>query len=103
MRIQEMKSGFLHLKKKVENEGQENYFKTPDARNAVIEQSQETGLPAASDCELDEPLWSVVSFDKMEAGGLTYAKAAGLINELDARGVTGLCIVTDEAAARMRR
>lgn len=52
-------------------------------------------------CELDEPSWSVVSFDKCEANGLTYAQAAVLMAELDFHGVAGLCIVTDEAAANV--
>ena len=52
-------------------------------------------------CELDEPRWSVVSFDRREGGGLTYSKAVELLNELDCRKVAGLCIVTDQAAERM--
>jgi hypothetical protein len=51
--------------------------------------------------ELDEPIWSVVSFDRCEASGLTYAAAAQKMAELDARKVSGLCVVTDEAASRI--
>lgn len=51
--------------------------------------------------ELDEPRWSVVSFDKHEAGGLTYSEAMKLMADLDSDGVSGLCIVTDRAAARI--
>ena len=51
--------------------------------------------------ELDLPQWSVVSFDKSEASGLTYAAAAKLMAEKEAAGVYGLCIVTDEAASRI--
>lgn len=51
--------------------------------------------------ELREAIWSVVSFDKCEASGLTYAEAEQKITELDARRVSGLCIVTDETAARI--
>jgi hypothetical protein len=49
--------------------------------------------------ELDMPRWSVVSFDKLEASGLTYDAAAKMMEEKDAAGVYGLCIVTDEAAS----
>ena len=52
--------------------------------------------------ELDTPLWSVVSFDKCEASGLTYHAAAALMAEKEAAGVYGLCIVTDEAASRIK-
>jgi hypothetical protein len=51
--------------------------------------------------ELREPLWSVISFEKCEANGLTYEDATRKIAELDAQKVPGLCIVTDEVAARI--
>lgn len=51
--------------------------------------------------ELREALWSVVSFEKCEASGLTYAEAERKLSELAAQKVSGLCIVTDEAAARI--
>ena len=52
--------------------------------------------------ELDLPRWSVVSFDVCEASGLTYDAAVSLLIEKEARGVYGLCIVTDEAARRVK-
>jgi hypothetical protein len=51
--------------------------------------------------ELGEPRWSVISFAKPEASGLTYPQAEQKIKELEAQKVSGLCIVTDEVAARM--
>jgi hypothetical protein len=53
--------------------------------------------------ELREAFWSVVSFDKCEASGLTYAAAEEKIKELEAAGLSGLCIVTDETAARINK
>ena len=52
--------------------------------------------------ELDKQLWSLASFDKCEASGLTYHAAATLMDEKEAAGVYGLCIVTDEAASRIK-
>ena len=52
--------------------------------------------------ELDMPMWSVVSFDACEASGLTYHEAVKMMTDKEAAGVYGLCIVTDEAAARVR-
>ena len=52
--------------------------------------------------ELDMPIWSVVSFDACEASGLTYHAAVKMMSEKEAAGVYGLCIVTDEAAARVK-
>lgn len=52
--------------------------------------------------ELDLPQWSIVSFDAREASGLTYHDAAKLMAEKEAAGVYGLCIITDEAASRVR-
>ena len=51
--------------------------------------------------ELDMPIWSVVSFERCEASGLTYAEAAKRLAELEARKVTGLCLVTNETASHI--
>jgi len=51
--------------------------------------------------ELDKPIWTVVSFERAEASGLTYAEAAKKLSELEQQKVSGLCIITDEAAARV--
>ena len=51
--------------------------------------------------ELRLPVWSVISFEKCEASGLTYAQAEQKQSELEAQNVSGLCIVTDEVAARI--
>jgi hypothetical protein len=51
--------------------------------------------------EIDMPVWSVVSFEKCEASGLTYADAVQKMTELERKKVSGLCIVTDQAAARI--
>ena len=53
--------------------------------------------------ELRLNVWSVVSFEKCEAGGLTYAEAEQKLGALEAQKVSGLCIVTDEAAARIHK
>lgn len=52
--------------------------------------------------ELNASRWSVVSFEKCLAGNLTYAEASEKIIELAAEKVSGLCIVTDEAAKRIK-
>lgn len=51
--------------------------------------------------ELDSPIWSVISFERLEASGLTYAEAVRRMSELDAKKISGLCIVTDEAASHI--
>ncbi|MFM9904785.1 MAG: hypothetical protein ACKVQJ_09470 [Pyrinomonadaceae bacterium] len=102
MRIQEMKSGFSHLKKKTGDERHENHFEQIIGRDESIEPTAIVAPAAEPPCELDEPRWAVVSFDRIEASGLNYAEAAELMSEFDARGIAGLCIVTDEAAERLR-
>lgn len=96
-----MRSGALHLKKKMEDVGHETFIPLSDAGHA-LSLVEETDASASS-CELDEPLWSVVSFDQREAGGLTYAQAILLLTELDANNINGLCIITDAAAERIHR
>lgn len=104
MRIQEMRSGLPHLRKKLVVGHQNNFFAEKIAKEAFIEsliEFIESDEPETAPCEIEQPAWSVVSFDKVEAAGLTYAQAAQLIDELDNRGVAGLCIVTDEAASKI--
>ena len=64
--------------------------------------SEATEKQETAQSELDMPIWSVVSFDVCEASGLTYHAAAQMMSEKEAAGVYGLCIVTDDAASRMR-
>jgi hypothetical protein len=51
--------------------------------------------------ELTERRWSVISFERCEASALSYSGALTLIDELEKRDIAGLCIVADEAAARL--
>lgn len=51
--------------------------------------------------ELRERIWSVISFEKCEASNLTYTEAEQKLTELEAQKFSGLCIVTDEVAARI--
>lgn len=55
----------------------------------------------AAESELEMPVWSVVTFERCAASGLTYRQAAEKLKRLQTKKVSGLCIVTDEAAARM--
>ncbi|CAN5625523.1 hypothetical protein BH24ACI2_BH24ACI2_04610 [soil metagenome] len=51
--------------------------------------------------ELGEPRWSVVSFENCVETGLTYDEAAQKLKKLAAEDVLGLCVVTDEATAKI--
>jgi hypothetical protein len=55
-----------------------------------------------SESELDLPIWSVISFERSEASGLTYSEAVEKEKELERERVAGLCIVTYEAAGRVK-
>lgn len=63
--------------------------------------ASQTGASDKSLSELDHPRWSVVSFDECEASGLTYSAAVDMLEEKEAAGVHGLCIVTDEVASKV--
>lgn len=64
---------------------------------AISEATEKQTVPS----ELDLPQWSVVSFDACEASSLTYTDAVRILEEREAAGVYGLCIVTDEVAERL--
>lgn len=51
--------------------------------------------------ELEQKIWSVITFDSCAASGLTYNQAAEKLEKLKAENVSGLCVVTDETAARI--
>ncbi|MCY7344639.1 MAG: hypothetical protein LH614_00305 [Pyrinomonadaceae bacterium] len=76
-----------------------------EIENTENPSSEETKTgEATANCqnELSEPRWSVVSFEKCAAGNLTYAQAERKLAELAAEKVSGLCIITDEAASRIK-
>ncbi len=52
-------------------------------------------------CELDEPCWAVISARGREATGISYVEAVRVVRELAARKLSGLCVVTAAAAARL--
>ena len=51
--------------------------------------------------ELGEPRWSVVTFEFCAAKNLTYNEAYKKMQELKEQNISGLCIITDEAAERI--
>ncbi len=97
MKIQQMRPGVLHLHKRIENGRQEEPFDIL----ADDEPSARAFSPVIAS-ELDQRCWSVVSFDRLESGSLSYPEAAAVMRDLDERGVSGLCIITDAAAERLK-
>lgn len=91
MRIQEMRSGIAHLKIRMDED-----HETSAGASAV-----DDAVSEVQKSRLDDPVWAVISFDGLQAGGLTYEQAQDLMFEFDAQGVAGLCVVTDEAATRI--
>ena len=57
-------------------------------------------MPSSTDLEKNQ--WTVVSFDGVEAGGLTYDQATRLMDVLGDNGINGLCIITDVAGTKDR-
>jgi hypothetical protein len=53
--------------------------------------------------ELNERRWAVLSERGCEDAGLSYAEAAGLIARLRGERISGLCVITDAAAAHVPR
>jgi hypothetical protein len=72
--------------------------KDAGAQNAGTESEASGG--GGSGSELNEPRWSVVSFESVAVHGLTYAEARSWLEKLQKQNVSGLCVVTDEAASR---
>ncbi len=98
MKIQEMRSGARHFERRPEPKFKNNVFEMRSLGEPIFD---DDAFPEAIASELEQPIWSVVSFDQRQAGGLSYKQAASLLSELDACGIPGLCIITDEAANRL--
>ncbi len=79
--------------------------KKPDeaatARKKKVAPAIKTASSEDFPSELSAPHWSVVSFESRIASNLTYDEAVKKLNQLKAKKVSGLCIVTDEAAGRI--
>lgn len=52
--------------------------------------------------ELNERRWAVLSERGCEDSGLSYAEASGLVARLRGERMSGLCVVTDQAASHLR-
>lgn len=90
-----------------------SYIKVTKAMKAMKEENPKPDKPARKSAaepgadeifssELNEPRWSVVSFETQLMGNLTYEQAAREIEEFKAKKVSGLCLITDEAAERIK-
>ena len=53
--------------------------------------------------ELNERRWAVLSERGCEDAGLSYEEAAAAVARLKAARVSGLCVITDVAAAHLPR
>ena len=103
MRIEEMRSASELLRQRVEMQAaQTQQDREPEhVEREVLTLHPDNEIAADPSCDLSAPSWSVVCFDGIEAGGLSYIQAVRLMAELEKAGVTGLCIVTDAAARRI--
>ncbi|MDH3493806.1 MAG: DUF4260 domain-containing protein [Acidobacteriota bacterium] len=70
-------------------------LKTDDNRGTEAAETHES--------ELLSPIWAVIGFDRCFGYGLSYEEAAALVARLAIEKHVGLCVVTDETAARMKR
>ena len=52
--------------------------------------------------ELSETRWSVITYETVAASGLSYPEAADLAAKLKSERVSGICIITDDAAERIK-
>lgn len=77
-------------------------MKSENTKNHLPEATPPDEAAFTFQSELNEPCWSVVSFEKRVAERLTYEQAAQKLAELAAGKTSGLCIITDEAANRIR-
>jgi hypothetical protein len=71
-----------------------------DSQSAATESSDSS---EAVSSELGLSQWSIVTFEGVAVSGLYYEEALKWLERLDKQKISGLCIVTDEAAARISK
>ncbi len=74
-------------------ESEEISVETPAEFNQIVSENTLS--------ELLEPRWSVITFESCAVRGLNYDEATTWLGKLKNQGLSGLCIVTDEAAERI--
>ena len=83
----------------VENEKNQTSDNLTTAQENAPAESAESDEIFSS--ELAEPIWSVVSYEAVAISNLTYDESIKWVGKLQAQNVSGLCIVTNEAAERI--
>lgn len=69
--------------------------------NQPVETAQNVAPAEDFACELNQPCWSVVTYKSIAVSYLTYDEAAQWSADLKKEGVSGLCVITDDAASRI--
>jgi len=82
---------------KMETENKEN--QSPE--DSMIVETKENLSTDAIASELNEPRWSVATYESVAFSGLTYQEALEWVEKLETQKISGICIITDEAAARI--
>ncbi len=96
---------FIQKVVEMKTESKEN-SKLDEAANAQDENTfsiEKVDSSKIFSSELDFPCWSIATFEGVAARGLSYEKALKRIKRLNKKGISGLCIVTDEAAKRISK
>jgi hypothetical protein len=75
--------------------------KSEEIKNEEHSQESEISTEDNFSSELNAPLWAVVSFEKILKNNLTYDEALELMERSKEQKISGLCIITDEAAQRL--
>ncbi len=85
----------LSVTKEMEVENEKNQLSETAQDVAPADEAEEFSS------ELNEPVWSVVTYKSVAVSHLTYEEAAQWAEDLKKQGVSGLCVVTDNVAARI--
>lgn len=75
---------------------------TTTASNSQFDDMEVTDSEEILISELNQPIWAIVNFEKCEINDLSYAEAVQKLIELEKKGVFGLCLVTNDAAQRVK-
>ena len=84
-----------------ENEEAPKSDETPIVENSERNSAESASSSEEFTSELKLSGWSIVTFEGVAVSGLDYEEATKWLRKLEEQKISGLCIVTDEAAERI--
>ena len=93
----------IKMKAKKKEKKSETKTSKKKKKKKAASKKQKKAEKEQTSSQLYERSWSVVNFEACLASGLTYDEAFKKLQSYAKENISGLCIITDEAAKRINK